>query len=90
LITVSSDLEFLVISVKDTGVGISSENQKKLFKLFGFIEETSSKNTNGIGLGLMITRKLVEQFSGKIWVDSLIEIGSTFSFKLKTYVEMDQ
>jgi signal transduction histidine kinase len=90
LITVSSDLEFLVISVKDTGIGISSENQKKLFKLFGFIEETSSKNTNGIGLGLMITRKLVEQFSGKIWVDSHIEIGSTFTFKLKTYVEMDQ
>ena len=41
-IVVKSDSEYLIISVKDTGVGISKVNQKKLFKLFGFIEETSS------------------------------------------------
>jgi signal transduction histidine kinase len=51
--------EFLEISVKDTGIGISEENKKKLFKLFGFINATKSKNINGIGLGLVISEKLV-------------------------------
>ena len=45
----------LRIVVKDTGAGISDENQKKLFKLFGFINDTRDQNVNGIGLGLMIT-----------------------------------
>ena len=49
----------LKISVKDSGIGISEENQKKLFKLFGFINETVAFNKNGIGLGLMISDKLV-------------------------------
>jgi signal transduction histidine kinase len=53
------DDEFLEISVKDTGIGISEENKKKLFRLFGFINETNSRNINGIGLGLVISDKLV-------------------------------
>lgn len=44
------------IQVIDTGVGISQENQQKLFKLFGFLSETQSMNTNGIGLGLVISK----------------------------------
>ena len=67
-ITASMDHEFIKIAVKDTGSGISLENQQKLFKLFGFIQETSAQNVNGIGLGLMISRQIVEQFEGKIWV----------------------
>jgi signal transduction histidine kinase len=47
--------DYILFEVQDTGVGISDENQTKLFKLFGFIEETSDQNTNGIGIGLMIT-----------------------------------
>ena len=69
--------------MKDTGSGISQENKKKLFKLFGFIQETSAQNVNGIGLGLMICQQLVEQYEGDIWVDSEVGRGSTFTFKLK-------
>ena len=44
--------------MKDTGCGISEKNKHKLFKLFGFLKETSDQNTNGIGLGLMISKHL--------------------------------
>jgi signal transduction histidine kinase len=62
--------------VKDTGAGISQENQTKLFKLFGFIQESSAQNTNGIGLDLMITKHLVEQYDGQIWMESTLGEGS--------------
>ena len=50
-----SNEKYLQISVIDTGVGIPIEEQDKLFKLFGFIESTGQMNTNGIGLGLVIS-----------------------------------
>ena len=51
-------------------MGISKENQLKLFKIFGFINETEKKNIHGIGLGLMISNKLVKEFGGEITVNS--------------------
>jgi signal transduction histidine kinase len=69
--------------VKDTGAGISEENQKKLFKLFGFINDTRDKNVNGIGLGLMISQQLVKQYDGKIDVNSKLGEGSNFYIILK-------
>ena len=82
-IRLSIDDEYLTVHVQDTGAGISQENQQKLFKLFGLIQETSAQNTSGIGLGLVISKHLVEQYEGKIWVQSEVGVGSTFSFKLK-------
>jgi len=60
------------ICIKDTGIGISEEDKPKLFRLFGTVksENNSSQNTSGIGLGLFMARKLVEQFCGKIDVES--------------------
>jgi signal transduction histidine kinase len=46
---------FLVLSVQDTGIGISSQDQKKLFRLFGFIKDNHKLNKNGVGLGLVIS-----------------------------------
>ena len=46
--------QFVKISVEDTGIGISQQNQKKLFKLFGFVQDSNQMNTQGIGLGLVI------------------------------------
>ena len=61
---ITKDLDdFLQISVIDTGIGISQEDQEKLFKLFGFVESTST-NTHGIGLGLVISSHIVEEFGG--------------------------
>ena len=61
----TSELE---ISVKDTGIGITSEDQAKLFMLFGKLTTTASLNTNGIGLGLSICKRIVESFNGRIHV----------------------
>jgi signal transduction histidine kinase len=47
---------FLKISVIDTGIGIAKKDHKKLFKLFGFLQDHKELNTNGIGLGLMISK----------------------------------
>ena len=55
---------FVKISVKDTGCGISKEDQTKLFKLFGFLKSSEKKNTKGIGLGLYISSRIVESFKG--------------------------
>lgn len=71
------------ISVEDTGIGISKKNQKKLFKLFGFIQDTSQMNTQGIGLGLAIAEQIVSQFKGQIKVSSELGEGSVFSFTFK-------
>jgi len=50
----------LVVSVMDTGVGITVENQMKLFKLFGTIKSTKKLNTKGVGLGLSICKMICE------------------------------
>jgi signal transduction histidine kinase len=54
----------LEIVVADNGIGIKKEDQNKLFKLFGFLEQTKEINVKGIGLGLHICKLIVEQFGG--------------------------
>ena len=75
--------EFLKVSVIDSGVGISEDNQQKLFQLFGFVQDTQSLNTNGIGLGLVISKQIVNQFGGEINVKSNLGEGSTFWFTFR-------
>ena len=55
---------YLQVSVIDTGAGIPYGEQDKLFKLFGFIQDTAQMNTKGIGLGLVISEKIVNAFNG--------------------------
>ena len=68
--------------VQDTGIGISAENQQKLFQRFRKIEPLDSKMYRGTGLGLSISRHLVEILGGRIWVASQPHKGSTFYFTL--------
>ena len=68
------------IIVRDTGVGIKEENLQKLFKLFGFLEQTKELNTNGIGLGLHICKMIVEEFGGVITCKSKWGEGTSFIF----------
>ena len=70
----------LVISVQDTGVGISKKDQRKLFKMFGCLSSTRQMNTQGVGLGLYICKTISEEFGGKIFVQSQLKRGTRFTF----------
>ena len=69
----------LIISVKDTGIGIKKENINKLFTKFERFDMEKNMTIEGTGLGLAITKKLVELMNGKIVVDSVYGKGSTFT-----------
>jgi signal transduction histidine kinase len=69
-------------SVRDTGIGISPENREMIFKEFRQVEDGSASVREGAGLGLAITKGLVEQQQGKIWVESEPGMGSRFTFSL--------
>ncbi len=66
--------------VADTGIGISSEERKRIFSRFARGESGLSNAHEGSGLGLEISRRLVESMGGKIWVESVPDMGSTFYF----------
>ena len=68
----------ILIQVSDTGIGISKEDQAKLFKPFGRAAEQYA----GMGLGLYICKTIVDHHGGKIWVESVLGEGSTFYFTL--------
>ncbi|WP_282054776.1 tetratricopeptide repeat-containing sensor histidine kinase [Maribacter luteus] len=70
------------ISVKDTGVGINLETQKKLFKKNSSITTYGTNDEKGTGLGLSLCKEMVEKNNGEIWVESTIPNGSCFYFTL--------
>jgi len=72
----------IICSVKDTGLGISKEGQKQLFQKFSRVKTDKTRAITGTGLGLWITKQIVEMMGGKIWVESVEGKGSTFSFTL--------
>mmetsp|Transcript_899 Transcript_899/g.1104 ORF Transcript_899/g.1104 Transcript_899/m.1104 type:complete len:142 (-) Transcript_899:671-1096(-) len=74
---------YLEVQIKDTGFGIKTEDQSKLFKLFGFVESTQEVNTRGIGLGLVISKRISESFNGRIGFRSTSGVGSTFAFRFQ-------
>ncbi len=76
------DGEFLEVTVSDTGVGISKEDQRKLFTKFFRVKNPATRQTAGSGLGLAITKSIVEKHEGEIWVESWPGKGSVFHFTL--------
>jgi two-component system, NtrC family, sensor kinase len=70
------------ISVSDTGIGISPEDQAKTFEEFRQVGTADAQKREGTGLGLTLAKKFVELHGGKIWVESEVGKGSTFSFTL--------
>jgi signal transduction histidine kinase len=74
---------FVLCAVADTGIGISPEDQKRIFTTKFFrADNPAVRNVSGTGLGLVITKSLVELQGGQIWVESKLGQGSTFSFTI--------
>ena len=80
----------VICSIKDSGVGIEKENIPKLFKKFQQIGREEGPGIKGTGLGLTISKNLIELHKGKIWVESEIGKGTTFLFSLPLYEELKE
>jgi PAS domain S-box-containing protein len=72
----------VIITVTDQGSGISAEDQKNLFERFHRVDNALTRKTQGAGLGLFISRAIIEGHKGRIWVESDGKHGSAFSFSL--------
>jgi signal transduction histidine kinase len=81
--------EFLQVSVKDTGLGLTEENKQHLFELFYRGQKATLAHANGSGLALFIVKELVKAHQGKIWAESAGEgKGATFTFVLPIVQEV--
>jgi signal transduction histidine kinase len=74
--------EHVIVWVKDQGMGISPEDLEKLFTKFYRVDNEETRHIGGTGLGLAIAREIIEAHKGRVWVESTIGVGSTFSFVL--------
>lgn len=72
----------LVVSISDTGIGISPEDQARLFTRFFRADHPLVRERSGAGLGLSLVKSILELHGGRIWVESAPNSGSTFSFSL--------
>jgi signal transduction histidine kinase len=72
----------IILSVIDTGVGISSKYHEKVFDRFKQVGDTLANKPKGTGLGLAICKGIIEHYGGRIWVESELGKGSSFSFAL--------
>jgi len=72
---------FVEVSVSDTGVGIAPEDQEAVFEEFRQVG-TAERKAEGTGLGLTLCRKFIELHGGRIWVQSQVGVGSTFTFTI--------
>lgn len=73
---------FILFSVKDTGVGIAADQLDKIFGKFTQIDSSLTRKFGGTGLGLALSRQIVENMGGRLWAESSVGVGSTFHFTL--------
>ncbi|MFO8053284.1 MAG: HAMP domain-containing sensor histidine kinase [Candidatus Omnitrophota bacterium] len=72
-----------LVSIADTGFGISRENLEKIFQEFYRVKDIEKKSIKGSGLGLSLVKKIIDSHKQKIWVESEVDKGTTFSFTLE-------
>ena len=96
LITKIDHKNTLEILITDTGIGISKEQKATIFKAFNQAKNASDNNLKGFGLGLTISKKLAELLGGTLTLESMVDIGSTFTLKIpvklskKPLVKLDE
>ncbi|AYB29934.1 tetratricopeptide repeat protein [Chryseolinea soli] len=81
-IAMHKEAQRVIISVKDTGIGMSPEQQKSLFSGSANASTAGTENEKGTGLGLALCQELIQQHGGEIWVESVLGSGSTFFFSI--------
>ncbi len=79
----------LKVTVADTGIGIPEDKLEKLFKRFSQVDDSITRQFGGTGLGLVISKKLIEMMNGSIWVESTESVGSSFFFTAVFGIEKD-
>jgi len=82
IIDITADEERVIISVKDSGIGIPAEDMVHLFQKFYRVDNKATRSVGGTGLGLYLCRRLAEMMGGSIWVESIFNNGSTFFLEL--------
>ena len=85
-ITIKQQSNDLIFSVSDTGCGIPQEDIPNMFQRFS--QGTSKKRSVGTGLGLYLSRQIIESHGGKIWLESKVNKGSEFSFILTDVIKV--
>jgi signal transduction histidine kinase len=70
----------LLFSVRDTGIGIPPDQREKIFGKFTQVDASWTRKHGGAGLGLALSRQIVEKMGGRIWAESRVGAGSTFHF----------
>jgi two-component system phosphate regulon sensor histidine kinase PhoR len=84
LVTVDQDGDTVQVSVRDQGIGMSPRDMGQLFEKFYRVDREEVRRTGGTGLGLYITKRLVEMHGGRLWAESWPQVGSVFRFTLPT------
>jgi Na+/proline symporter/nitrogen-specific signal transduction histidine kinase len=82
IVTLRRESKALRVDVNDNGIGISPEHQKVIFEKFRQVGDTLRARPSGTGLGLPISRQIIEHFGGRLWVESTPGRGATFSFTI--------